>query len=145
MDDMAGRHQPPAVAVSSSGGCSIGTPLADYESRTAECSVSIRIYVPELNIQKVLHFRQEELVWNVKQQCLATLPKVSPRAHYFHSKRKVEQNQRALATLFWVKPHAPSLVCVCVCCNLFGKFSQMSGQACSFFHHFGWLYRHFFP
>ena len=40
-------------------------------------SVSIRIYVPELNIQKVLHFSLEELVWNVKQQCLATLPKVS--------------------------------------------------------------------
>ena len=89
MDDMAGRQQPPAVAVSSSGGSSIGTPLADYgESRTAECTVSIRIYVPELNIQKVLHFRQEELVWNVKQQCLATLPKVSPRAHSFPFKRK---------------------------------------------------------
>ena len=39
--------------------------------------VSVRIYVPELNVQKVIHFHREELVWNVKQQCLATLPKVS--------------------------------------------------------------------
>lgn len=40
-------------------------------------SVPIRIYVPELNVQKVIHFHRDELVWNVKQQCLATLPKVS--------------------------------------------------------------------
>lgn len=40
-------------------------------------TVSVRIYVPELNVQKVIHFHREELVWNVKQQCLASLPKVS--------------------------------------------------------------------
>lgn len=40
-------------------------------------TVPIRIYVPELNVQKVIHFHRDELVWNVKQQCLATLPKVS--------------------------------------------------------------------
>ncbi|XP_046439349.1 SH3 and multiple ankyrin repeat domains protein 3-like isoform X6 [Daphnia pulex] len=38
-------------------------------------TVSVRIYVPELNVQKVIHFHREELVWNVKQQCLASLPK----------------------------------------------------------------------
>ncbi|XP_059486375.1 SH3 and multiple ankyrin repeat domains protein 3 isoform X3 [Neocloeon triangulifer] len=38
-------------------------------------SVLIRIHVPELNINKCLQFAREELIWNVKQQCLAALPK----------------------------------------------------------------------
>ena len=46
-------------------------------SSSSSPMVSVRIYVPELNVQKVIHFHREELVWNVKQQCLATLPKVS--------------------------------------------------------------------
>ena len=50
-------------------------------------TVPIRIYVPELNVQKVIHFHRDELVWNVKQQCLATLPKVShaPSLFFIHS------------------------------------------------------------
>lgn len=46
-------------------------------SETRPATVSVRIYVPELNVQKTIHFHRDELVWNVKQQCLATLPKVS--------------------------------------------------------------------
>ncbi|KAF4521136.1 hypothetical protein B566_EDAN012901 [Ephemera danica] len=38
-------------------------------------SVLIRIHVPELNVNKCLQFARDELVWNVKQQCLAALPK----------------------------------------------------------------------
>ena len=37
----------------------------------------IRILVPELNIEKCLQFHKDELIWEVKQQCLAALPKVS--------------------------------------------------------------------
>jgi len=40
-------------------------------------SVLIRIHVPELNVNKCLQFARDELVWNVKQQCLAAQPKVS--------------------------------------------------------------------
>ncbi|XP_044748029.1 SH3 and multiple ankyrin repeat domains protein 3 isoform X5 [Coccinella septempunctata] len=35
----------------------------------------VRIHVPELNIQKCLQFPRDQLVWDVKQQCLASLPK----------------------------------------------------------------------
>ena len=56
------------------------TSLKSTDSADGELSrptVSVRIYVPELNVQKTIQFHREELVWNVKQQCLATLPKVS--------------------------------------------------------------------
>nr|CAH7731751.1 unnamed protein product [Callosobruchus chinensis] len=36
----------------------------------------VRIHVPELNVQKCLQFPRDQLVWDVKQQCLAALPKV---------------------------------------------------------------------
>ena len=36
----------------------------------------IRIYVPELNVEKCLQFHKEELIWEVKQQALSALPKV---------------------------------------------------------------------
>lgn len=36
----------------------------------------IKIHVPELNVQKCLQFSRDQLVWDVKQQCLASLPKV---------------------------------------------------------------------
>jgi len=39
-------------------------------------SVLIRIHVPELNVNKCLQFARDELVWNVKQQCLAAMSKV---------------------------------------------------------------------
>ncbi|XP_035714472.1 uncharacterized protein LOC110858090 isoform X2 [Folsomia candida] len=38
-------------------------------------AVLIRIHVPDLNIHKCLQFYRHDLVWDVKQQCLASLPK----------------------------------------------------------------------
>ncbi|KAL1509531.1 hypothetical protein ABEB36_004246 [Hypothenemus hampei] len=35
----------------------------------------VRIHVPELSVQKCLQFPRDKLVWDVKQQCLAALPK----------------------------------------------------------------------
>ncbi|XP_047023765.1 protein shank isoform X3 [Helicoverpa zea] len=49
----------------------------------AECSESaegwllVRVHVPELNVQKSLQFPRDQLIWDVKQQCLAALPKVA--------------------------------------------------------------------
>jgi SH3/ankyrin repeat-containing protein len=40
----------------------------------------VRIHVPELNVQKCLQFPRDQLVWDVKQQCLAALPKVTNRS-----------------------------------------------------------------
>lgn len=37
----------------------------------------VRIHVPELNVYKCLQFPADRLVWDVKQQVLASLPKVS--------------------------------------------------------------------
>jgi hypothetical protein len=37
----------------------------------------VRVHVPELNVQKCLQFPRDQLVWDVKQQCLAALPKVT--------------------------------------------------------------------
>ena len=43
----------------------------------------VRVHVPELNVQKCLQFPRDQLVWDVKQQCLAALPKVfSPLASH---------------------------------------------------------------
>ena len=38
--------------------------------------VLIRIRVPELNVEKCLQFQKDEVLWEVKQQSLAALPKV---------------------------------------------------------------------
>lgn len=35
-----------------------------------------RVHVPELYVSKCLQFPKDQLVWDVKQQCLASLPKV---------------------------------------------------------------------
>lgn len=40
----------------------------------------VRVHVPELNVQKCLQFPRDQLVWDVKQQCLAALPKVSQQS-----------------------------------------------------------------
>lgn len=40
-------------------------------------SLLVRIGVPELHVDKCLQFRKDDLIWEVKQQCLAALPKVS--------------------------------------------------------------------
>jgi SH3/ankyrin repeat-containing protein len=55
------------------GGCSAPPPEEGY--------LLVRIHVPELNVQKCLQFPRDQLVWDVKQQCLAALPKVTCRPH----------------------------------------------------------------
>ncbi|XP_039746375.1 SH3 and multiple ankyrin repeat domains protein 3 isoform X3 [Pararge aegeria] len=42
---------------------------------TEEGWLLVRVHVPELNVQKSLQFSRDQLVWDVKQQCLAALPK----------------------------------------------------------------------
>lgn len=37
----------------------------------------VRVHVPELNVFKCLQFPSDRLVWDVKQQVLASLPKVN--------------------------------------------------------------------
>ena len=38
--------------------------------------VLVRIGVPELNVEKCLQYQKDEVIWEVKQQALAALPKV---------------------------------------------------------------------
>lgn len=45
-------------------------------SEGAEGWLLVRVHVPELNVQKSLQFPRDQLIWDVKQQCLAALPKV---------------------------------------------------------------------
>lgn len=39
--------------------------------------ILVRIHVPELDIFKCLQFPVDKLIWDIKQQVLASLPKVS--------------------------------------------------------------------
>ncbi|KAK7793822.1 hypothetical protein R5R35_014324 [Gryllus longicercus] len=55
------------------GGGSVGSGSGAPE----EGYVLVRVHVPELNVQKCLQFPRDQLVWDVKQQCLAALPKVA--------------------------------------------------------------------
>lgn len=48
----------------------------DGEHGPDEGFLLVRVHVPELNVQKCLQFPRDQLVWDVKQQCLAALPKV---------------------------------------------------------------------
>ena len=64
----------------SSGGGSAGV-TAGIKSNVSQDAppdqlVLFRIYVPELNVEKCLQFHKEELIWEVKQQVLTSLPKV---------------------------------------------------------------------
>ncbi|XP_060530201.1 SH3 and multiple ankyrin repeat domains protein 3 isoform X2 [Cylas formicarius] len=47
----------------------------EVEPGSEEGHLLVRIHVPELNVQKCLQFPRDQLVWDVKQQCLAALPK----------------------------------------------------------------------
>ena len=49
--------------------------------------VLIRIRVPDLNIEKCLQFQKDEVIWEVKQQCLAALPKVGRRLNFSFSQK----------------------------------------------------------
>ena len=79
------------------------TSLKSTDSADGELSrptVSVRIYVPELNVQKTIQFHREELVWNVKQQCLATLPKVS--RPFFEGGKRVLWNVYVVVIILFV-------------------------------------------
>ena len=41
--------------------------------------VLVRVGVPDLSVEKCLQFSKDEVVWEVKQQALAALPKVRPK------------------------------------------------------------------
>ncbi|RZF33996.1 hypothetical protein LSTR_LSTR006912, partial [Laodelphax striatellus] len=45
------------------------------EEQSEDGYLLVRIHVPELNNHKCLQFPKDQLVWDVKQQCLASLPK----------------------------------------------------------------------
>lgn len=61
------------VSVSSASG-SAGAGSSSASSVGDE--VVLRINVPELKVEKCLQFHKDDLVWDVKQQALAALPKV---------------------------------------------------------------------
>jgi hypothetical protein len=50
--------------------------------------VLIRIRVPELNVEKCLQFQKDEVLWEVKQQSLAALPKVGHHQLFIFSKNE---------------------------------------------------------
>ncbi|XP_076370230.1 uncharacterized protein LOC143256640 [Tachypleus tridentatus] len=47
----------------------------DSGYKACEDIISVRVFVPDLQIEKLFQFHQEELVWDVKQQILSSLPK----------------------------------------------------------------------
>ena len=59
----------------------------------------IRVRVPELNMEKCLQFQREELIWEVKQQILAALPKVRKKTHILLHAPK-HNNQAFVAVVF---------------------------------------------
>ena len=71
---------PPEVSMDDNASMgSAAEPVASAASGTTaegqDCRL-IRVRVPELNMEKCLQFQREELIWEVKQQILAALPKV---------------------------------------------------------------------
>lgn len=50
--------------------------LAAENTPVDEGVLLARVHVPELYVSKCLQFPKDQLVWDVKQQCLASLPKV---------------------------------------------------------------------
>lgn len=52
----------------------------DLPAEPREGWLLVRVHVPELNVFKCLQFPSDRLIWDVKQQVLASLPKV--RIHY---------------------------------------------------------------
>ncbi|XP_042225629.1 protein shank-like isoform X5 [Homarus americanus] len=63
------------VSVSSASGSASGAGSSSASSVGEE--VVLRINVPELKVEKCLQFHKDDLVWDVKQQALAALPKVA--------------------------------------------------------------------
>jgi hypothetical protein len=99
------------------GGCSAPPPEEGY--------LLVRIHVPELNVQKCLQFPRDQLVWDVKQQCLAALPKVKnglvsccvaqarSQAKFWlaapHDQSSLTFTEEPLYSCFLTPPHLPYL------------------------------------
>lgn len=62
------------MSVGSASGGGGGSSSASSTAGAEE--VVLRINVPELKVEKCLQFHKDDLVWDVKQQALAALPKV---------------------------------------------------------------------
>ncbi|KAK0176007.1 hypothetical protein PV328_000187 [Microctonus aethiopoides] len=62
-------------------GCQVQPPqgqeIANETGPVEEGVLLARVHVPELYVSKCLQFPKDQLVWDVKQQCLASLPKVA--------------------------------------------------------------------
>lgn len=56
-------------------------PATGENCNPEEGVLTARVHVPELYVSKCLQFPKDQLVWDVKQQCLASLPKV--RLYFF--------------------------------------------------------------
>ncbi|KAG8196805.1 hypothetical protein JTE90_027522 [Oedothorax gibbosus] len=56
-------------------GAAVDTGEDSVSQASDETLVSLQIYVPELVVQKCMQFNREELIWDVKNQILAALPK----------------------------------------------------------------------
>ena len=65
----------PGGGVPGGGAGNVGT--GSPPSANGNESNLIRVRVPELNMEKCLQFQRDELIWEVKQQILAALPKVN--------------------------------------------------------------------
>ncbi|XP_050736843.1 SH3 and multiple ankyrin repeat domains protein 2-like isoform X5 [Eriocheir sinensis] len=65
------------VSLSSASGSASGAGGSSSASSMAGEEVVLRINVPELKVEKCLQFHRDDLVWDVKQQALAALPKVA--------------------------------------------------------------------
>ncbi|XP_043289491.1 SH3 and multiple ankyrin repeat domains protein 1 isoform X2 [Venturia canescens] len=52
-------------------------PATGENCNPEEGVLTARVHVPELYVSKCLQFPKDQLVWDVKQQCLASLPKVA--------------------------------------------------------------------
>lgn len=56
----------------------------DLPPEAREGWLLVRVHVPELNVFKCLQFPSDRLIWDVKQQVLASLPKVNQKFNYSH-------------------------------------------------------------
>ncbi|KAL6438065.1 hypothetical protein ACFW04_004368 [Cataglyphis niger] len=57
-----------------------------------------RIHVPELYVSKCLQFPKDQLVWDVKQQCLASLPKLKYKRRVYKMLHLDEKQLKAMHT-----------------------------------------------
>ena len=92
MDDNASMGSAAEPASGSAAGVGSGS-----GSEGQDCRL-IRVRVPELNMEKCLQFQREELIWEVKQQILAALPKVRKKTHSLLHAPK--HNQAFVAVVF---------------------------------------------